>query len=459
MYPPISIDKAQELAFNAVDWALSHGLIVRAPSPSDNEPGSGNGHEQPMLVTHAPFTLFPTPFPASVYETAMTLQPIFNQLVDACARDHDFISECMRSLSKVDHFVEKLFAIYDTVHSRCISQKITLGLHRSDYMLHNSAPPGHPESLSIKQVELNTIAASFSSLSNHMSDLHQYLAQTELEYRLLPLSRIPVNTSLKTIPRGLAKAWQLYNQPKAIVLMVIQPGERNAFDQRWIEYTLHDEYKIQLVRKSLAEIHEQGMIYEAGELIVNEREVAVTYFRAGYAPTDYPTDAEWHARLLIEESKAIKCPNIAYHLAMLLRSCFMRMYPLDESDVGIKAIQDALGNPENYVMKPQREGGGNNIYGSDIKHALQKLPPAEQNAYILMELIRAPYRTNIMVRQGNLITGDVVSELGVYGIWISEGDVVHVNESGGHLLRTKASTSNEGGIAAGFAVLDSPLLV
>ena len=84
-----------------------------------------------------------------------------------------------------------------------------------------------------------------------------------------------------------------------------------------------------------------------------------------------------------------------------------------------------------------------------------------------------------MVRQGHLITGDVVSELGIYGIWIryvycdtsskgtsmtravihSEGDVVHMNESGGHLLRTKASSSNEGGVAAGFAVLDSPLLI
>ncbi|MFS7896568.1 putative acid--amino-acid ligase (peptide synthase) [Helianthus anomalus] len=36
--------------------------------------------------------------------------------------------------------------------------------------------------------------------------------------------------------------------------------------------------------------------------------VAVIYFRAGYAPTDYPSDSEWKARLLIEESSAIKCP-------------------------------------------------------------------------------------------------------------------------------------------------------
>lgn len=37
-------------------------------------------------------------------------------------------------------------------------------------------------------------------------------------------------------------------------------------------------------------------------------------FRAGYAPEDYPSQVEWEARLLIEQSRAIKCPNIAYHL-------------------------------------------------------------------------------------------------------------------------------------------------
>lgn len=115
----------------------------------------------------------------------------------------------------------------------------------------------------------------------------------------------------------------------------------------------------------------------------NGREVAVTYFRAGYAPADYPTGKEWEARLLIEQSKTIKCPNIAYHLvgskkvqqildqpgmverfckdpddAIRLRSCFMRMYPLDQTPLGIQAMENALAHPEKYVMKPQREGGG-----------------------------------------------------------------------------------------------------
>lgn len=46
------------------------------------------------------------------------------------------------------------------------------------------------------------------------------------------------------------------------------------------------------------------------------KEVAVVYFRAGYAPDHYPSadDTEWNARLMIERSTAIKCPNITFHL-------------------------------------------------------------------------------------------------------------------------------------------------
>jgi hypothetical protein len=38
------------------------------------------------------------------------------------------------------------------------------------------------------------------------------------------------------------------------------------------------------------------------------------------------------------------------------------------------------------------------------------------------------------------------------------GDEVVLNTQGGHLLRTKAADSDEGGVAAGYAVLDSPYL-
>lgn len=75
-----------------------------------------------------------------------------------------------------------------------------------------------------------------------------------------------------------------------------------------------------------------------------------------------------------------------------------------------------------------------------------------------MDIIKPKPFKNILVRKKEIIEADVVSELGIYGLWLSDGNVCLVNQSGGHLLRTKCIESNEGGVAAGFAVVDSPYL-
>ena len=51
-----------------------------------------------------------------------------------------------------------------------------------------------------------------------------------------------------------------------------------------------------------------------------------------------------------------------------------------------------------------------------------------------------------------------VSELGVYSTLLTgEGGQVLRNQPAGHLVRTKLEGVDEGGVAAGFAVLSSPL--
>ena len=91
---------------------------------------------------------------------------------------------------------------------------------------------------------------------------------------------------------------------------------------------------------------------------------------------------EWAARLKLETSLAIKCPTAAYQLAgmkkvqqvlarssvlerfvtpedaWLLRTCFTGLYPLDGSPEAAAAIAKALARPRDFVLKPQREGGG-----------------------------------------------------------------------------------------------------
>lgn len=99
---------------------------------------------------------------------------------------------------------------------------------------------------------------------------------------------------------------------------------------------------------------------------------------------------------MIEQSAAIKCPSIHYHLAgtkkvqqalakpgalarfvsdpeqvRAISEIFTGLFSLDDTAEGNAAIELALQNPSKYVLKPQREGGGNNVYDDDIPVALQ----------------------------------------------------------------------------------------
>ena len=85
-----------------------------------------------------------------------------------------------------------------------------------------------------------------------------------------------------------------------------------------------------------------------------------------------------------------------------------------------------------------------------------------------MELIEPPALKNSIFREGQVKTGEVIGELGVYGVclWKSghggeskgKGEVLE-NFEAGYLLRTKGRESEEGGVAAGFGAVDSVCLV
>ena len=75
-----------------------------------------------------------------------------------------------------------------------------------------------------------------------------------------------------------------------------------------------------------------------------------------------------------------------------------------------------------------------------------------------MQRIQPPVLKSTLVRKGQAAAEDTLSELGIYGTYVRVGKEVRLNECVGHLLRTKTAASDEGGVAAGFAVLDSPYL-
>lgn len=144
-----------------------------------------------------------------------------------------------------------------------------------------------------------------------------------------------------------------------------------------------------------------------------------------------------------------------------IRDSWMGMWDLDDDDGITKAKLLA----SSLVLKPQREGGGNNIYKDDIPAFLDMLPPKDREAWIAMELIVPPQGTsNYLVRAGggreSAVRTEVVSELGIFGWALFGGPDGAVSEKEiGWLVRTKGKDSNEGGVAAGFSVLDSLLLI
>ncbi|KNE59651.1 hypothetical protein AMAG_05125, partial [Allomyces macrogynus ATCC 38327] len=165
-YPP-ALPAAQSAALRdqAVDWALAHGLAIRsATTPTSS-------------VVHAPFALFPSPFPRSCFTRARDLAPAFNRLVHAVTKDDLFLRAIMDEIGDVDPFTHRLYQLYlaQRAATKDAVQPITLGVYRSDYLLHRDIDPRAKlpaGDFAIHQVELNTIASSFRCLSTRTAELH-----------------------------------------------------------------------------------------------------------------------------------------------------------------------------------------------------------------------------------------------------------------------------------------------
>lgn len=144
----------------------------------------------------------------------------------------------------------------------------------------------------------------------------------------------------------------------------------------------------------------------------------------------------------------------------IVRRCITGLYPVGpEGDPQVTA--DAVAHPERYVLKPQREGGGNNLYGAELKAKLDVggATDDELRSFILMQRIFPKPQPAVMVNRGRCVAGNSISEMGVYGIYLGGDDGELLNEYAGYLIRTKLDGVDEGGVASGYAVLSSAAIV
>ncbi|TGZ73742.1 hypothetical protein CRM22_001342 [Opisthorchis felineus] len=362
------------------------------------------------------------------------------------------------------------------------------------------------QGLVLRQVEFNLMASSFCGMSQRIVQQHRQCLSL-CGFSEESLIRVPECNAADNFADAMATAVQLYlkecgqsssgSSSVAAVMMIVSSAESNAYDQAALFASLVSRHPhIPVMIRTFEDLHATTGRLKLDDdlrLFVDGRHVGVVYFRFGYIPDHFPNEETWDVKYQLERSMAIKCPCIQYMLANTklvqaalskpselakfidpskpsyshILSTFAKQFTLtdsfglfDQEEVD-QVIKNCLSDPHLYVLKPQREGGGNNYFDDELVTKLNSLlEQGDHFSYIIMERLFPFIVENfILTSPDPTKRHEMVSELGIFGAFIGRGDTVLLNEQSGHLLRTKLLQSNEGGIAAGYGCLDSPFLV
>ena len=415
-------------------------------------------------LVHAPFSLTPYQLPSSLISQIQLHTQWSSLLFWKVAQNSDFLREILEPTAKVDEFVRFLLSLIPNEKR----QDQQLLINRNDFLFERK----ENGELRPLQVEFNTISASFAHLSGRVTALHQQLQQENI----LKAAPLP-HDAIAGFASGIKETIENLGWQDAALLMLVQPKERNWFDQMGLFAALSTR-GVKVVRATLAEVHEKGKL-KNGDLWVGPQRIGIVYFRAGYAPGDLPDEGSRSARRMLEASSAVLVPEASMQLAGTkkiqqvladssilsefvpdsvadqIKAYFTMMFGLEEEVEGRTAREFLAENAEQYVLKPQREGGGNNVYGVEIRDFLTSLPTSEDRAWIAMKRIEAETVESLLVVQDQAQSHRSISELGIFGLLRAQSGDLRINMPVGHLVRTKASNVNEGGVVAGYACLNS----
>ena len=458
-----------------IDYLYSNGLIIK------NKEGIG--------VKHIPITLYPSPIVKSFFDKIQFYQIAFNKIMDKISRDQQYIEQILTPISEKDEFIKKLLEISKKVSTFENKQKIQCGFFRNDYMVDKVKK-------FIYQIEFNTIAVSMFSFSDKLKKFYSFFSNKYPEIyerykdKEIPLEKKDVIPEFSSSLIESIKLFSPENYKNTLIIFVVQENEKNVFDQRTIENELYEKYNILSKRLTLNEIAKNCKVDEKGQISYEEKIISLFYFRAGYTPSDYKDEESWKGREMIELSTAIKVPNINLFLTTLK----VFQYELTKPDILKKYINEELisndiirfftkiyylrdmdkekqkelfnqitSNPHSYVIKPQREGGGNNYYDDKIIPLLPKddsEPSDELLNSIIMERIEAPEYETLNLIDEKVIVNTINSEFSVYGVIISSDEKIYnINKSVGFLVRSKDKNEGEGGVIHGSGCVDLPCLM
>jgi glutathione synthase len=240
-------DLQVEMLQHAVEaWAVSHGVLMGTPDRKAFLP--------------APVSLLPVSVSKELWEPLRNISADFDSLYNKVARDHDFLIEHLSKTAQADAFSARLVQILQDQIKEGIRQEIMFQINRNDYMWHDPVS-------SFKQVEFNSISAAFGYLSTKVAEMHSFMLERFLGIKDV----VQVQQAHIGIAKGIHAAVEAFRRSEkvdGVLLMIVQPNERNSVDQRGIEYALWTQFRIPVIRRSLLEISTQGSLNSEKHLVM-----------------------------------------------------------------------------------------------------------------------------------------------------------------------------------------------
>lgn len=373
-----------------------------------------------------------------------------------------------------DQFIRQLHEIWKS--TRNLHKPFAMSIFRADYL------PSRKHGNKLKQVEINTFSVAFMRLGStliprlHRSIFsnHKVLTDTDFLTQYTPPPDSPNQRTVDLLNKGfdhVVNKFNIhYNIEKSERLMIVLDNERNVYDQG-----------TGFIRLSLPKALPKLRILDR-HLLYDDQIVSVVYMRAGYSPDHYVDSTCFQTLELIACSTAIMIPSLKVMLSgfkkihqrladpLFLKNIIgenfssiintsVNMYDIDDTTIDL-----VLGSPaDTFVLKPQREGGGNNYFGEKLKSFVRENQNNKQllSTFSLMDRIHSePTSNRFLINSEVSQPTPCISEIGIYGLIITEEDadgapILIINQPIGYLVRTKPATEDEGGVMAGSSALNS----
>ncbi|KAF7682814.1 Glutathione synthetase [Astathelohania contejeani] len=347
-------------------------------------------------------------------------------------------------------------------------RKIKVHLIRTDYLKDLNG--------GFKQVETNTIACAYLLMGSKLNSIHSLfypdVLVSQALWKLPDLFCIIHSLFIKKddkIILPLDKPLPFNNTAFPEIALMIDNDTSRKSTNYFEKVELIKLLKIRgidMLHVTMDDVIEKCRFSEDGsDMFFLDRKVYCVYYRWFYNYEHY-REVDIEIRKKIEYSNVISLPSAELQMAgckefNLKFSNYEALKELYGDSESISSIYNTIGeyksieeykegDETNWILKSTSEGGGNNIFGLEVKKmCLEK----KRNNYFMMKKIDSMSYKNRFL--GEEKERNTIPEIGIIGVLVSMNDRILINTNIGYICRSKDVNSNECGVSCGFGALDS----